>query len=52
MTGDRRTLRYPARAIGDGVYGFAHGTLMGHRLDFPRPGIARIGWVALPRVER
>ena len=52
VTGSRRSLRYPARAIGDGVYGFAHGTLMGHRLDFPRPGIARIGWVALPRVER
>jgi CubicO group peptidase (beta-lactamase class C family) len=52
VTGSRRSLRYPARAIGDGVYGFAHGTLMGHRFDFPRPGIARIGWVALPRVER
>ena len=52
VTGERRSLRYPARAIGDGVYGFAHGTLMGHRLDFPRPGIARIGWVAMPRVER
>jgi CubicO group peptidase (beta-lactamase class C family) len=51
VTGDRRSISYPARAIGDGVYGFAHGTLMGHRLDFPRPGIARIGWVALPRVE-
>jgi CubicO group peptidase (beta-lactamase class C family) len=52
VTGDRRSIHYPARAIGDGVYGFAHGTLMGHRLDFPRPGIARIGWVALPRTER
>src|SRR5712691_10142282 len=52
VTGSRRSIRYPARAIGDGVYGFACGTLMGHRLDFPRPGIARIGWVALPRAER
>jgi CubicO group peptidase (beta-lactamase class C family) len=51
VTGDRRSIRYPVRAIGAGVYGFAHGTLMGHRLDFPRPGIARIGWVALPRAE-
>jgi CubicO group peptidase (beta-lactamase class C family) len=24
--------------------------LMGWRSDFPRPGVARIGWVALPRV--
>jgi CubicO group peptidase (beta-lactamase class C family) len=52
VTGSRRTLRYPARTIGSGVYGFAHGTLMSHRLDFPRPEIARIGWVAMPRAER
>ena len=26
-------------------------TLMTWRSDFPRPGVARIGWVALPRVE-
>ena len=31
---------------------FAGGTLMSQRLDFPRPGLARIGWVALPRVAR
>jgi len=24
-------------------------TLMSHRVDFPRPGVARAGWVALPR---
>ena len=24
--------------------------LMSHRVDFPRPGVARIGWVAMPRV--
>ena len=52
VTGTLRSLRYPARPIGDGVYGFAHGTLMSHRLDFPRPGLARIGWVVLTRVER
>ena len=52
VTGSRRSIRYPARPLGGGVYGFAGGTLMGHRLDFPRPGVARIGWVALPRVER
>jgi Beta-lactamase class C and other penicillin binding proteins len=52
VTGTRRSTRYPARPIGDGVYGFARGTLMSHRLDFPRPGLARIGWVVLPRVER
>jgi CubicO group peptidase (beta-lactamase class C family) len=23
--------------------------LMSHRVDFPRPGVARVGWVALPR---
>jgi CubicO group peptidase (beta-lactamase class C family) len=52
ITGTRRSTRYPALPIGDGVYGFAHGTLMSHRLDFPRPGLARAGWVALPRVEQ
>jgi CubicO group peptidase (beta-lactamase class C family) len=26
-------------------------TLMSHRIDFPRPGVARIGWVVLPRVD-
>ena len=25
--------------------------LMSHRVDFPRPGVARVGWVALPRVS-
>jgi len=41
--------RFPAQALGDGVFGFAGGLLLGHRLDFPRPGFARIGWVVLPR---
>jgi CubicO group peptidase (beta-lactamase class C family) len=40
---------YPVEPVGPGVYGFAGGLLMGHRLDFPRPDVARIGWVALPR---
>ncbi len=31
-----------------GVYGFAGGLLMSHRVDFPRDGIARVGWTALP----
>jgi CubicO group peptidase (beta-lactamase class C family) len=26
-------------------------SLMSHRADFPRPGVARIGWVALPRAS-
>jgi CubicO group peptidase (beta-lactamase class C family) len=26
-------------------------TLMSHRVDFPRPGVARLGWVALPRAD-
>jgi CubicO group peptidase (beta-lactamase class C family) len=41
--------RVRAKPIGGGVYGYAGGGLMSHRLDFPRAGIARIGWVALPR---
>jgi hypothetical protein len=41
--------RLRARPIGGGVYGYAGGGLMSHRLDFPRAGIARIGWLAMPR---
>jgi CubicO group peptidase (beta-lactamase class C family) len=52
VTGTRRVVRYPARAIGDGVFGFAHGVLMSHRLDVPRPDLARVGWVVLPRAGR
>ena len=36
--------------LGGDVYGMAGGLLMSHRIDFPRPGVGRIGWVALPRV--
>jgi CubicO group peptidase (beta-lactamase class C family) len=42
---------YGLDALGGGVYGFGGGLLMGHRADFPRPGVARIGWLALPRAE-
>jgi len=39
---------YAVDALGRGVFGFAGGLLMSHRLDFPRDGVARIGWTALP----
>jgi CubicO group peptidase (beta-lactamase class C family) len=39
---------YPVEPLGRGVFGFAGGLLMSHRVDFPRRGIARVGWVALP----
>ncbi len=40
---------YPVEPVGGGIYGFAGGLLMSHRLDFPREGVARVGWTALPR---
>jgi CubicO group peptidase (beta-lactamase class C family) len=42
---------YPVEPLAVGVYGFAGGLLMTHRVDFPRQDVARIGWVALPRAE-
>jgi CubicO group peptidase (beta-lactamase class C family) len=36
--------------LGGGAWGSAGGLLMSHRFDFPREGVARIGWFALPRV--
>ena len=39
---------YAVEPLGGGVYGFAGGLLMTHRLDFPRDGVARVGWTALP----
>lgn len=52
VTGDRiERPRFPAEPFGGGVYAYAGGVLMSHRLDFPRPGCARIGWVALLRAE-
>jgi hypothetical protein len=50
VTGDPIERRYRVSPVGDGVYGFARGVLMGHRLDFPRSGVARVGWTALPRI--
>jgi CubicO group peptidase (beta-lactamase class C family) len=41
---------YAVDPLGGSVYGFAGGLLMSHRLDFPRAGIARVGWTALPAV--
>jgi CubicO group peptidase (beta-lactamase class C family) len=49
VTGARIERRYPARPLGGGVYGFARGVLQSNRLDFPRPDVARVGWLALPR---
>jgi CubicO group peptidase (beta-lactamase class C family) len=39
-----------ARSLGTDVFGYAGGMLQGHRLDFPRPDVARVGWTAMPRV--
>ena len=44
--------RLRARPLGAGVFGYAGGGLMSHRLDFPRPGFARVGWVVMSRTER
>ncbi len=44
--------RLRARPLGGGVYGYAGGALISHRLDFPRVGVGRIGWVALPRTDQ
>lgn len=49
VTGARIERTYPATSLFDTVYGFAGGLLQSHRLDFPRAGVARVGWVALPR---
>jgi CubicO group peptidase (beta-lactamase class C family) len=43
--------RLRAGELGGGVFGYAGGGLMSHRLDFPRPGFGRIGWLVMPRVE-
>jgi CubicO group peptidase (beta-lactamase class C family) len=52
VTGARASTRFPVQPIGGGVFGFARGVLISHRLDVPRHGFARIGWVVMPRVER
>jgi CubicO group peptidase (beta-lactamase class C family) len=41
LSGERLERRYRLRP---------DATLMSWRTDFPRPGVARVGWVALPRV--
>src|SRR5579862_5949584 len=51
VTGSRIEVTFPARSLYDTVFAFAGGVLQSHRLDFPREGVARIGWTALPRVE-
>jgi CubicO group peptidase (beta-lactamase class C family) len=51
VTGARIEVTFPARSLYDSVFGFAGGVLQSHRIDFPREGVARIGWTALPRVE-
>jgi len=50
VTGATLTTRAAARPLAEGVFGYGRGVLQSHRLDFPRPGVARIGWLALPRV--
>jgi CubicO group peptidase (beta-lactamase class C family) len=40
VTGTPKSTRYPVVPCA---------TLMSHRVDFPREGLARIGWVVLPR---
>ena len=42
---------YAVDPLGGGVYGFAGGLLMTHRIDFPREAVARVGWTALPRSD-
>jgi CubicO group peptidase (beta-lactamase class C family) len=49
VTGARTALRYRAEQLAENVFGVGGGLLMSHRLDFPRRGVARVGWVALPR---
>jgi CubicO group peptidase (beta-lactamase class C family) len=51
VTGAPATTTVHARPLGGGVYGYARGRLMSHRLDFPRDGVARIAWIALPKIE-
>ena len=52
VTGARLSApRLRASELGSGVFGYAGGGLMSHRLDFPRPGFGRIGWLVMPQVE-
>jgi CubicO group peptidase (beta-lactamase class C family) len=51
VTGAAVERRYRVSQLEADVYGFARGVLMSHRLDFPRAGVARVGWTAMPRAE-
>lgn len=51
VTGAALVTRTAARPLGAGVFGYARGRLQSHRLDFPREGLARIGWIVLPRAS-
>ncbi len=52
VTGARKSApRLRASELGSGVFGYAGGGLMSHRLDFPRPGFGRIGWLVMRQVE-
>jgi len=50
ITGTRIEVRFPAQPLGPRVFGFAGGVLQSHRLDFPTDDVARVGWLALPRI--
>jgi hypothetical protein len=49
VTSSPITTRLAAGPVGGGVFGYAGGRLISHRFDFPRPDLARIGWIVLPR---
>jgi CubicO group peptidase (beta-lactamase class C family) len=50
VTSTQTSWKATARPLGGTVYSLSAGTLMSHRVDFPREGFARIGWVVMPRV--
>jgi len=50
VTGARIATKVVAEPVGGGVFGYSHAVLMSHRVDFPRDGFARIGWLVMPRV--
>jgi CubicO group peptidase (beta-lactamase class C family) len=49
VTGASIAMTLSARPLDANVFGYAGGLLQSHRLDFPRAGVARIGWTTLPR---
>lgn len=50
VTGTRTEVRFPASPLEGTVFGFGGGVLQSHRLDFPSDDVARVGWIALPRI--